>query len=497
MITIKSVRIVSVVLFVWFIVVIQLQSSDAVKSFEGFSGFIHTTLQEWRSPGAAVMVIKNGEVLFREGFGYRNLEDRLPVTGNTLFPIASLTKAFTATLIGMLVDDGILDWDDPVRDYIQDFRMSDPYITEHITIRDLLTHRSGLPRHEYVWLGTPFSRESLVERIRYLQPGKGFREAYQYNNLHYVAAGKIIESVTGSSWEDAVYRRILLPLGMTSTNFSITDLQLNEDHARAYTIAGRGHVIAPFRNVDALGPAGSINSTPGDLSKWVQFNLNNGIVMLDTLIHPDRLKEIHSPWIVATQDAEDEELLFTMYGLGWRIGVYRGNTIVYHTGAIGGYRASVFLLPGHNAGIVSIVNVNRSQINNVIAYNAIDRILGLEQIDWSTRFRERMQPPEEVECYDVPQLTHPLDAYTGTYEHPAYGEFTIDLRGNRLAVTRYGAISYLTACKINTFYREPGHWGAFRSRLIFRFNITDRGDIDGVFLPLESSVDDIEFKRTR
>ncbi len=493
----QHVRNVIAVLLICFIVVIPVQPSDAGTTLEGFSGFIQDVLDEWRSPGAAIAIIKDGEMIFEEGFGYRNVENRLPVTTNTLFAIGSCTKAFTTTLIGMLVDDGLLDWDSPVRDYLPEFRMDDPYITENITIRDLVTHRSGLPRHEHVWLGTPFTRESLVERIQHLQFSKGFREVYQYNNLHYVTAGKVIEAVTGSTWEDVVYKRILLPLGMTSTNFSVTDLQLSKDHARAYTVAGRGHAVSPFRNVDALGPAGSINSTLRDMAKWVQFNLSNGIVMLDTLIHPDQLKQIHSPWVVASQDAEDEELSFSTYGLGWRISAYRGNTIVYHSGAIGGFRAYVLLLPAKNLGIVSLVNVNRSQINPIIAYHTIDRLLGLEPIDWGKRFKERMEPPEEVECHDSPHLTHSLDAYTGIYEHPAYGEFKIEQRGNRLAVTRYGATSSLIPCKFNMFYREPGHWGAFRSRLIFTFDVDEQGRIDRVLLPLESSVDDIEFMRTQ
>ncbi len=464
---------------------------------ENFSSFIQSELREWSAPGVAVAVIKNGEVIFGDGFEYRNVDEQTPVTPSTLFPIASNTKAFTTTVIGMLVEDGLLDWDAPVQEYLPEFQMDDPYIMAHITIRDLVTHRSGLPRHDHVWLGTPFSRESLVERIQYLPFSKGFREAYQYNNLLYVTAGRVIEAVTGSTWENVVTHRILRPLGMTSTNFSITDLQLADDHARAYTVAGRGHAVAPFRNVDALGPAGSMNSTINDMAKWLQFNLNEGIVMLDTLIQPDHLRQIHAPWIVVSQEVEDKEFPFTMYGLGWRVSTYRGHTVVYHGGAIGGYRSYVILLPDHDIGVVSLTNVNRSQINRVIAYKAIDRLLDLEVINWSKRFKERMEPPADVECHPDPELTHSLDAYTGTYEHPAYGEFKIERRDNRLAVTRYGATSNLVHCKFNMFYRERGHWGAFRSRLEFTFHVNEQGEVDRVLVPVESSVDDIVFKRIK
>lgn len=463
---------------------------------DDYDAFIHTVIEDWKAPGMAVAIVKDGELIYGKGFGYRNIENKQPITAQSLFGIASTSKAFTTTAIAMLVQDGLLEWDKPVRDYLPDFRMSDPYITEHITVRDLVTHRSGLPRHDRVWLGTPFTREELVEKIQYLDFSRGLRETYQYNNLLYVTAGRVIEAVTGTSWENFVERRILTPLGMTGTNFSVTDMQLADDFAQAYTINDAGLRIAPFRNVDALGPAGSINSNISDMAKWVQFNLNRGIVMLDTLLAPRYIDELHEPWVVAARSTDDEELSFVNYGLGWRISAYQGHRIVYHGGAIGAYRTLVTLLPDQNIGIVSITNYNRAQVNRIATYNAIDRLLDLEKIDWNTRLQERISEPREPDCHDSPRLTHELHVYTGIFEHPAYGLIEIKNSENQLTVTRYGETSILEHCKFNTFRRERGYWGAFSSGTRFTFVVNQEDEIDRVLIPLESSVDDIIFKRT-
>ncbi len=476
---------------------LHLYGNDVDKRLEGFDVFINKVIEDWNAPGMAVAIVKDGTLIFGEGFGYRNIENKMPVTPQSIFAIASCSKAFTTTAIAMLVQDGLIEWDAPVRNYLPEFRMSDPYINEYITVRDLVTHRSGLPRHDRVWLGTPFTREELVEKIQHLEFSRGFRETYQYNNLLYVTAGRVIEAVTGSTWESFVSHRILRPLGMTATNFSVTDMQLADDFAHAYTIGGNRLTLAPFRNVDALGPAGSINSNISDMARWIQFNLDGGIVMLDTLLSPEHMAQVHSPWVVATRDSDDEELSFVNYGLGWRIGAYRGHQIIYHAGAIGAYRAYVMLLPDQNIGIVSLTNYNRAQVNRVVTYNAIDRLLELDQINWNRRLKERMTAPREYQCHDSPRLTHAPDAYAGTYEHPAYGEIEINANGNRLRVTRYGETSILEHCKFNMFRRERGYWGAFGAGTRFTFVVNEEDEIDRVLIPLESTVDDIIFKRIR
>lgn len=467
------------------------------KRLEGFDTFINNIIDSWNAPGMAVAIVEDGKVIFKEGFGYRNIEKKLPVTPSTLFAIASVSKAFTTTAIAMLVDDGLLEWDAPVIDYLPEFRMSDPYINQHITVRDLVTHRSGLPRHDSVWLGTPFTREELVDKIKYLDFSRGLRETYQYNNLLYVTAGLVIEAVSGTSWENFVNLRILRPLGMTATNFSVTDLQLTDDFAQAYTIAGNGLTIAPFRNVDALGPAGSINSNISDMAQWLQFNLNRGIVMADTLLSSQQMAQLHSPWVVASRGSEDEELSFSNYGLGWRISHYRGHRIVYHGGAIGAYRTHIMLIPDSNIGIISITHYNRAQVNTIVAYNALERLLELEHIDWNTRLKDRLTETQPSACHDSPQLTHPLSEYSGVYSHPAYGEITIETNRNRLTVTRYGATSNLEPCKFNMFRRERGYWGAFSGGTEFTFLVNREGQVDRVTIPLESSVDDIVFTRVK
>lgn len=491
------IRMRTIVLIIVYLLIILpgATGSEPEKRLEGFDTFINNIIDSWNAPGMAVAIVENGEVIFKEGFGYRNVENKLPVTPSTLFAIASVSKAFTTTAIAMLVEDGLVEWDAPVIDYLPQFRMSDPYINQQITVRDLVTHRSGLPRHDSVWLGTPFTREELVDKIKYLDFSRGLRETYQYNNLLYITAGRVIEAVSGTSWENFVNLRILRPLGMTATNFSVTDMQMANDFAHPYTIAGNGLTIAPFRNVDALGPAGSINSNISDMAQWLQFNLNRGIVMADTLLSSQQMGQLHSPWVVASRDAEDEELSFANYGLGWRISHYRGHRIVYHGGAIGAYRTHLMLIPDSNIGIISITNYNRAQVNRIVAYNALERLLELDQVDWNTRLKERLSETRPSACHDSPQLTHALNEYAGTYSHPAYGEFTIAHNRNRLTVTRYGATSNLERCKFNMFRRERGYWGAFSGGTEFTFLVNKEGRIDRVLIPLESSVDDIVFMR--
>jgi CubicO group peptidase (beta-lactamase class C family) len=465
------------------------------EGLDSFPAFIERAMREWNVPGAAVAVVKDGEILFNRGFGFRDVDRKLPVTTRTQFAIASCTKAFTTTLLGMLADEGRVDWDEPVRSYYPEFTVNDPMLSDLITLRDLAVHRTGLARHDHVWLGTPFERSDLVRRIEHLSFSHGFREAYRYNNLMYVALGKLIEELTGTTWEEAVRRRILLPLGMTATSFSVAEMQQSEDFAHAYTVGG-GWKEAPFRTVDALGPAGSINSNSTDMARWLRFLLNDGIVQYDTLITRDRLRETMAPFILVSGNGDDDEYMNSSYGMGWRVSEYREHRIVYHGGAIGAYRAYVILLPDDNIGVVSLINANRSQFNTVVAYNAIDRLISLDLVPWSRRFGRNVQSSSSNEgCATHPRLTRPLDAYTGVFEHPAYGEIEFIRRGNRIAISRYGVLSDLEICGVDIFRRQSGAWGVFRSRTQFIFSAGDDGVIESVAIPLDESVDEIVFMR--
>jgi CubicO group peptidase (beta-lactamase class C family) len=248
-----------------------------------FDDFANQALKDWKVPGVAVAVVQGDKVILLKGYGYRDIEKRLPVTPDTLFAIGSITKSFTVTTLGMEMDEGKVDWDKPVRDYLPGFKLYDPVLTEQMTIRDLITHRSGLPRHDMVWYSSDFFREGIISRLQYLEPNKPLRSTFQYNNLMFMTAGYIAGLLNGKSWEDTVRERILSPLGMNSTNFSLKDSQSSADFALPYRKGS--DVKAEVRRMPfdeqcpdrcAIGPAGEINSTVADMSRYVLFQLNRG-----------------------------------------------------------------------------------------------------------------------------------------------------------------------------------------------------------------------------
>ena len=213
-----------------------------------FDDFVNQAIKDWKVPGAAVAVVQGDKVILLKGYGYRDLEKQLPVTPNTLFAIGSITKSFTVSTMGMEMDEGKVDWDKPVRDYLPAFKMYDPVLTEQMMIRDLITHRSGLPRHDMVWYSSDFSREDIIRRLQFLEPNKPLRSTFQYNNLMFMTAGYIAGLLNGKSWEDTVRERIFTPLGMNGTNFSLKDTQNSPDFAHAISQgqrrAGRGEADA-------------------------------------------------------------------------------------------------------------------------------------------------------------------------------------------------------------------------------------------------------------
>ncbi|MGQ9471397.1 MAG: serine hydrolase domain-containing protein [Candidatus Aminicenantales bacterium] len=240
--------------------------------------FLNAQMKQWEVPGMGVGAVKNGQVILAEGFGYRNLAQKLPVTPNTLFAIGSATKAFTTMGLGLLVEEGKIEWDKPVRQYLPEFKLRDEIATERLTVRDFVCHRSGLPRHEALWYGSSFSRKDIVKRLRYLNFSADIRSTFQYNNLMFLTAGYLIEKLTNSSWEEFTRQRIFEPLGMKSSNFSVTDTQKTDDYALPYVLKDKAVIEVPFRNVDTIGPAGSINSNVIDMLKWVRFHLDKGKV---------------------------------------------------------------------------------------------------------------------------------------------------------------------------------------------------------------------------
>ena len=463
-----------------------MSEKPAQQQLEGYAEFVDAQRQEWKVPGCAIAAVKDGEAVFLQGFGWRDIENRLPVTPDTVFAIGSCTKAFTCAALSLLADEGKLDWDAPARDYLPELRLFDAYVTEHITPRDLVTHRSGLPRHDALWYGSPFTRREMFDRLRYLEPNKGFRAAWQYNNLMYMAAGVLIERVAGCTWEEFIQQRLFAPLGMTHSNLSITVSQGLADFAQPYHLEKDADAAAqvPFRNLDAVGPAGSINSSASDMAHWLLLNLNKGKHGGAQLISEASLQQMHAPHMAMNgAPEEDDEVGQNSYGLGWVISSYRGRVLVQHGGGIDGFSSLTTLLPRDGIGVVALTNLDGSPLALIATNSALDRLLGLDEVPWAQRLKERQAKQKEAEAKGKESAdsarkldtrpSHTLNDYAGDYEHPGFGRVSIRTIDGGLALA-FHAVDIA----LNHY-----HYDVFSGRdeqLDMDFKVAFASDIDGI-----------------
>lgn len=310
------IRLLAPLLMVCLLLTAPVRAQNRVTTnLNGLDGFVEQVMKDWHVPGLAVAIVKDGQVVYAKGFGYRDVKKELKVTPDTLFAIGSCSKAFTATALAILAGEGKLDWDKSVRDYLPDFRLHDAYATAQLRPRDLVTHQSGLPRHDLIWYGSPLSRKELFDRLHHLEPSKPLHAKYQYNNLMFMTAGVLIERISGSTWEEFVRRRILDPLGMKTSTFSVNDSQKTSNFSLPYQ-EQKGEVKEiPFRNIDAIGPAGSINSSVNEMTRWLLVQLGKGKFEGRQVIPEKNLGEVHAPQIVAGGDLKYDESFYSSYAM--------------------------------------------------------------------------------------------------------------------------------------------------------------------------------------
>jgi len=478
-------------------------SKDA--PLEGLDAFITEVMKEWKVPGLAVAVIHDGKLVLARGYGFRDVERKLPVTPHTLFAIGSITKSFTATGLGMLIDEGKLNWDTPVREYLPDFRLQDPVASEHMTPRDLVTHRSGLPRHDALWYGAPFHRPELFARLRYLEPTKDFRSNFQYQNLMFMTAGYLTEKISGTPWEAFTRSRILEPLEMARSNFSVNDSQKADDFALPYNEAKGDVQRVPFRNIDEIGPAGSINSSVEEMIHYVQFHIDQGKVGERELLSAANAAEIQAPQVVVPGSLDFPEVGHSSYGLGLGVGSYRGRKLVTHGGGIDGFISHLSFMPQEKAGMIILTNLSGTNpVTSIVAYNLYDRLLGVEPAPWAERIRERQKKARDAEeeakkkgyvaRREGTRPSHDLGEYAGAYEHPGYGRLTIDLEGPSLKATFNAMSTPLRHFHYDVFEApEDPRNPLSETKLTFLYN--KKGEIDRLAVPLEPAIADIVFRR--
>ena len=366
---------------------VPAHGSRLPEGLDGLDEFITSGMQEWQVPGLAIGIISDGQVRLAKAYGKRDVERGLPVTPRTVMPIASASKSFTALLLGMLVEEKKLEWDRPVRDYLPEFRLADEYATKHMTPRDLLSHRSGLPQHDRVWKGRSFTRLQLFERLRYLEPNTSFRERFQYQNLMVVTAGVLAERVTGKSWDTLMRERLFEPIGMTRSSTSVTEIVKADDYAQPYMPMEGKAVRVPFLNIDAVGPAGGINASVEDMLKYLQVRLDLGKAAGRQLVSPATATLMETAQVAAPTPPDTDEIDFGAYGLGLSIESYKGHKMVHHSGGIDGFIAEMSWMPRERMALVILTNRTGNPLPQMLSRQVYDQLLRLPPTDWKGRRR--------------------------------------------------------------------------------------------------------------
>jgi len=419
--------------------------------------YIEQVRQDFGVVGLAVAVVKDDSVVYAKGFGLREFGRPEPVDQNSLFAIGSNSKAFTSAAIGILVDEGRMSWDDRVVEHLPWFQLYDPYVTQEITVRDLLSHRSGLGRRgDANWYATDFDRKEVVRRIRFLEPNSSFRSQAGYQNTMFLAAGLVVEAETGMTWDEFIKSRIFHPLGMTRSKTSTLDLANDDNVASPHHIFSDGVTRPiPHRNLDNVAPAGSIYSSVWEMTHWLRLMLGEGEYADTRILSDSVVREVHSPDVIYPMGRQAQQLFpsthFSLYGLGWGLRDYQGHLLATHTGGIDGMLSQVMLVPEEELGIVVLTNTTRSgsSAHNAITYQIVDAYLGAPAKDWKATFleqdRQQRQAAEtalrrrmetRVEGTS-PSLS--LSAYAGTYEDDMYGTATVTLEDGRLVLRRHHA----------------------------------------------------------
>ncbi|MCV2366694.1 serine hydrolase [Roseateles oligotrophus] len=476
--------------------------------FADWDAFVAEQLALWKVPGLSISIVKDGKVVLARGYGFRDIEKKLPMTEHTLQPIASTTKSFTVAALATLVRDGKIKWDEPVREYLPDFRLHSDYATQTVTVRDLVTHRSGLPRHDAVWFNSQLSREDLFKRVRHFELSAEPRARFQYNNLMYMTAGYLGGKVAGSSWEALVSDKVLKPLDMNAINFSIKDLLKSPDHGSGYTLDNEERPQAkPYTHIDAMGPTGSLNSNARDMANYLLMLTADGSYKGKTLITSGDLRAMTSGQMTLPDSRLWPERNSPQYGMGWFVSNYRGVTLVDHGGNMPGAATTLGFVPGRNIGVYATVNVGTSAMRDVILYAAIDRLLGMPPVDWTARLHGNYLKAQAAEkAAETQQIntgkpgTKPaleLAEYQGEYEHPGYGVLTI---------AGAGAGAQGLALQYNDMKAALPHWHyeVFQtpkdklselSEVRVQFLSNFEGDVEKLRVELEPAVKAIEFKR--
>ena len=409
---------------------------------DSLDAYFRRSLTDWQVPGMAVAIVKDDSVVLARGYGLKNIKNKKDkVDANTLFPIASNTKAFTVAAIARLIDQGKLQWETKVVDILPYFTLYDPYVTNHFTISDLLSHRSGLATFsgDLLWYGTDYSREAVVRKLAYLEPKYEFRTHFGYSNIMYIAAGEIIEKLSGKPWEQYIRDEFLKPLGMNATLTSINQIDKKTNIVSPHNKVNEKVFPIEFLNWDNISGAGALISNVNDMSRWIKLQLHQGSLDGKEYFSKEQNRIMKSPHISFMISEGSERLWpsthFKSYGMGWVLSDYHGRKIIGHSGGYDGIISYTCLVPEENLGFVILTNSN-SSLYSALMYRILDAYLAEDTTDWSKIFlpyQQKRDMREEITVSkDAPQPTLEKEKYSGIYRDDAYGNLMITYKGGKL-----------------------------------------------------------------
>lgn len=466
---------------------------------------IEKALQAYKVPGVAVTAVVGDEVVLSKGYGFRDVEKKIPMTAETQMPIASITKQFTVAALGTLVRQGKLEWDKPVREYLPDFRLNNEYATANATTRDLLTHRVGLPRHDSVWYGSDLSRDGLFHRLQYFPFSRDLRVRFQYNNLMYMTSGYLAGRLAGISWEELVKNSLFTPLGMKRSNFTVAAMLAEENHSEAYQLNNKREVVkAQHEPVDAMGPTGSINSSVDEMARYLRMMLAGGMFEGKRVLLEADVQAMMQPNMPVTRSAFSDVFGFQSYGMGLFVQTYRGIEVASHGGNLKGASAMIVMIPSKRMGVVVMTNRSGTRLRDALPYEIIDRLLGLESAGLLTRYREMEEKGNASE--DAAKTagvsdrkpntkpSHPIEDYAGEYEHPGYGRIRITSEQDSLKLGYNRFTTRLDHWHYEVF-QAPSDRQNDLELMRVQFNSDLAGNINSLSTPLEPNVEPIVFTR--
>ncbi len=488
-------------------------AAQSREPFPGLDAYITKAVQTWKIPGVSVAIVRNDSVIYAKGFGTLAVNSTTPVNERTLFEIGSSSKAFTSTLVAMMVSDGKMRWEDRLTAYLPDFQMYDATANGAVTLRDALTHRSGIARGELVWLGSGLNRDEVLHRVRFLKPESPFRSKYSYQNMMFLAAGIAAGKAAGSPWETLVAQRIFGPLGMTSsatTSKGLTNRNVAIPHGMDHDTAFTKGVF----DAENIGPAGSILSNAVDMGQWLRFQLNDGVVGGKRLVSSAALRETHTPQILtgagggggAPSTDSIPPTHFSAYGMGWFIEDYHGALQWQHGGNTPGMTAAVGMLPEKHFGVAVLSNMQSAALPAILERYIFDRELGVPMKDLSAEAyarsltqRKRADSVEKAQAATHPanaQPPVPLASFEGTYTDSLYGDATVTLKDGKLEM-KHGEWSAPLQYWNATNFRWLLPPGTPTGQLFIKFDVDPTNMVTGLYFGLPTDLSLLTRKNAR